>query len=99
MARIVITKRPKKNVGVYCTRFEFTIFCIIDGLGDGWKHVMVRKMLPKRVTEVACNSIFGGHQGIKKLKIGFKTNLYWPGMQSDITSFCRSCDVCQRTMA
>ena len=49
--------------------------------------------------EVAHDSIFGGHLRIKKTKDCIQTNFYWPGMQSDITSFCRSCDVCQKTTA
>ena len=49
--------------------------------------------------EVAHDSIFGGHLGIKKTKDRIQTNFYWPGMQGDITSFCRSCDVCQKTTA
>ena len=49
--------------------------------------------------EVAHNLIFGGHLAIKKTKDRIQTNFYWPGMQRDITSFCRSCDVCQKTTA
>ena len=49
--------------------------------------------------EVAHDSIFGGHLGIKKTKVRIQTNFYWPGTQDDITSFCRSCDVCQKTIA
>ena len=60
---------------------------------------MVPKTLRRKVMEVAHDSIFGGHLGIKKIKDRIQTNFYWPGMQSDITSFCRSCDVCQNTTA
>ena len=49
--------------------------------------------------EVAHDSIFGGHLEIKKTKNFIKTNFYWPGMQGDVTSFCRSCYVCQETIA
>ena len=44
-------------------------------------------------------SIFEGHLGIKKTKDRIQTNFYWPGLQGDVTSFCRSCDVCQKTTA
>ena len=27
------------------------------------------------------------------------SNFYWPGIHSDITRFCQSCDICQRTVA
>ena len=49
--------------------------------------------------EVTHDSIFGGHLGIKKTKDRIQTNFYWPGMQGDVTSFCRSCDVCQKRTA
>ena len=49
--------------------------------------------------EVAYDSIFRGHLGIKKIKDRIRTNFYWPGMQGDVTSLCRSCDVCQKTTA
>ena len=55
--------------------------------------------IERKVMEVAHNSIFGGHLGIKKTKDRIQTNFYWPGMQGDIIGFCRSCDVCQKTNA
>ena len=60
---------------------------------------MVPKTLRRKVMEVAHDLIFGGHLGIKKTKDRIQTNFCWPGMQGDITSFCRSCDVCQKTTA
>ena len=60
---------------------------------------MVPKTLRKKVMEVARDSIFGGHLGIKKTKDRIQTYFYWPGMQGDAISFCRSCDVCQKTTA
>ena len=71
----------------------------VDGLGECSKQIMVPKTLRRKVMEVAHDSIFGGHLGIKKTKDRIQTNFYWPGMQGDITSFCRSCDVCQKTTA
>ena len=48
--------------------------------------------------KVALDSIFGGNLEIKKIKNRIKINFYWSGMQGDVTSFCRSCDVCQRRL-
>ena len=70
-----------------------------DGLRECSKQIMVPKTLRRKVIEVAHDSIFGRHLGIKKNKDHIQTNFYWPGMQGDITSFCRSCDVCQKTTA
>ena len=71
----------------------------VYGLGECSKQTMVSKTLRRKVMEVAHKSIFGGHRGIKKTKDRIQTNFYWPGMQGDITSLCRSCDVCQKTTA
>ena len=71
----------------------------VDGLSECSKQIMVPKTLRKKVMEVAHDSIFGGYLGINKTKGCIQTNFYWLGMQGDITSFCRSCDVCQKTTA
>ena len=71
----------------------------VDGLGECSKQIMVPKTLRKKFMEVAHDSIFGGHLGIKKAKDRIDTNFYWPGMPGDVTSFCRSCDVGQKTNA
>ena len=70
----------------------------IDGLGETWKQIMVPKSLRLRVMEVAHDSIFGGHLGVKKTKDKIQTNFYWPRMHNDVSGFCRSCDVCQKTV-
>ena len=48
---------------------------------------------------VAHDSLFGAHLGVKKTKDQIQTNFLWPGLHEDVTSFCRSCDVCQKTVA
>lgn len=35
--------------------------------------------------------------GIKKTNDKIQSAFYWPGIQGDITCFCKSCDVCQKT--
>ena len=70
----------------------------IEGLGEMWKQIMVPKSLRIRVMEVAHDSIFGGRLGVKKTKDRIQTNFYWPRMHNDVSGFCRSCDVCQKTV-
>ena len=40
----------------------------VDGLGECSKQIMIPKTLRKKVMEIAHDSIFGGHLGIKKTK-------------------------------
>ena len=37
--------------------------------------------------------------GVKKTEDRILTNFYWLGIHQDVVSFCRSCDVCQRTVS
>ena len=48
--------------------------------------------------QLAHEGILGGHQGTKKTTDKILTNFFWPGIQADVMRFCRSCDVCQRTV-
>ena len=70
----------------------------IDELGETWKQIMIPKSLRIRVMEVAHDSIFGGHLAVKKTKDRIQTNFYWPRMHNDVSGFCRSCDICQKTV-
>ncbi|GFO42448.1 gypsy retrotransposon integrase-like protein 1 [Plakobranchus ocellatus] len=47
---------------------------------------------------VAHDSITGAHLGIRRTKDKVLSNFYWPGVDGDVTRYCRSCDVCQRTV-
>ncbi|XP_071493976.1 uncharacterized protein [Diadema antillarum] len=62
-------------------------------------QVVVPKQYRKQVMQTAHENILGGHQGTKKTTEKILTNFFWPGMNSDITRYCRSCDVCQRTLS
>ena len=63
--------------------------------GKPVKQVMVPLQLR---LEVANGSIMGGHLGIKKTTDKIQSAFYWPGIQGDVTRFCKSCDVCQKTV-
>ena len=36
--------------------------------------------------------------GIKKTTDKIQSAFYWPGIQGDVTRYCKSCDVCQMTV-
>ena len=62
------------------------------------KQVMVLVQLRPRIMEVAHGSIMRGHLGIKKTTDKIESAFHWPGIQGDVTRFCKSCDVCQKTV-
>ena len=70
-----------------------------NDVGDPRKQILVPKSLREREMGVAHDSLFGGHLGVKKTEDRIQTNFLWPGLHEDVTSFCRSCDVCQKTVA
>ena len=36
--------------------------------------------------------------GVRKTYDRIMHNFYWPGICGDVKRFCRSCDICQRTV-
>ena len=71
----------------------------IDVEKEELKQILVPKDLRKKVMEVAHNTMLAGHMGVKKTEDRILTNFYRPGIHQDVVSFCRSCDVCQRTVS
>ena len=66
--------------------------------GKPLKQVMVPVQLRNRIMELAHGSIMGGHMGIKRTVDKIQSAFYWPGIQGDVTRYCKSCDVCQKTV-
>ena len=48
--------------------------------------------------EVAHDSILGGHLATKKTYDRVTSNFFWPGAYDDLSRYCQSCDICQRTI-
>ena len=66
--------------------------------GKPVRQVLVPASLRRQVMEVAHDSIMGGHLGIKKTLDRILAVFFWPGINGDVTRFCRSCDICQKTI-
>ena len=66
--------------------------------GKPKEQVLVPKQLRNTVMELAHDSILAGHLGNKKTKDRILTAFYWPGISGDVTRYCRSCDICQKTI-
>ncbi|GFO45341.1 gypsy retrotransposon integrase-like protein 1 [Plakobranchus ocellatus] len=62
------------------------------------KQVVLPKPLREYVMSVAHDSITGAHLGIRRTKDKVLSNFYWPGVDGDVTRYCRSCDVSQGTV-
>ena len=64
--------------------------------GRSFNQLVVPKELRRQVMSV--NHEFSGHLGAKKTEVRILPNFFWPGLPQDVIRFCRSCDVCQRTV-
>ena len=67
--------------------------------GKPLKQIIVPEKLKRAIMQVAHGSIMGGHMGIKKTTDKIQRAFYWPGIQADVTGFCKSCAVCQKTVS
>ncbi|XP_065925767.1 uncharacterized protein [Magallana gigas] len=66
--------------------------------GKLFRQLIVFRKYRTIVMKIAHETLMGGHLGSKKTTDRVVSEFYWPGIQSDIRRFCRSCDVCQRTI-
>ena len=52
----------------------------------------------EKVLSLAHETLLTEHLGIKKTLDRVVSEFVWPGVCSDVTRFCKSCDICQRTI-
>ena len=62
------------------------------------KQLLVPLSRRVKILRLAHESLMGGHMGINKTVNRILTCFYWPGLVSDVKKWCRTCDVCQRTI-
>ena len=67
-------------------------------MGEQIRQVIIPKTLGKQIMEVAHESVMSRRLGIRKTRYRIFNDFWWPGIQSDVTRFCRLCDVWQKTV-
>ncbi|GFN96778.1 gypsy retrotransposon integrase-like protein 1 [Plakobranchus ocellatus] len=82
----------EKARGIVCRRYQDL------GRNVDVKQVVLPKPLREYVMSVAHDSITGAHFGTRRTKDKVLSNFYWPEVDGDVTRYCRSCDVCRRTV-
>ncbi|XP_056007920.1 uncharacterized protein LOC125666818 isoform X2 [Ostrea edulis] len=63
-----------------------------------YKQLVVPKKFREIVMKLAHESIMAGHLAISRATHRILSEFYWPGLQSNVKRFCRSCNICQRTI-
>ncbi|XP_040072714.1 uncharacterized protein LOC120844827 [Ixodes scapularis] len=66
--------------------------------GRKTKQLVLPEKFRRTVVTMAHDGIMSGHQGINNTIGLVAEEFFWPGMQSEIRRYVRSCDVCQRTV-
>ena len=66
--------------------------------GKTTSQLVVPSSLTDRVMTLAHESLMAGHLGIRKTIDRVVAEFFWPGVCGDVTRFCKSCDICQRTV-
>ena len=59
---------------------------------------LVPEGVHEKVMELMHKTFMSGHLGTKKTLDRFVAECLWPGICGDVARFCKSCDICQRTI-
>ena len=62
-------------------------------------QVVVPGCLRTQIMQLVHDSILGAHLGTGKTLSRIQAVFYWSDMGGDVARFCRSCDICQRTIS
>ena len=61
-------------------------------------QLVVPEGFREKVMRLAHETLMSGHLGIKKTLDRVVAEFFWPGICGDVARFCKSCDICQRTI-
>lgn len=61
-------------------------------------QLVVPKGLRAAVLSLGHDAVMAGHQGAKSTTTRITEEFFWPGVQSDVKRYVKSCDICQRTI-
>ncbi len=63
------------------------------------QFVVPTAKLREKVVKIAHETALSGHQGINRTKLRIYNQFWWPHLPADVARFCKSCDICQRTIS
>ena len=97
----------KAQEGVSKKHGKGTCQFVVDGdvlfriFNDGSKEtrqVVVPKDFRQTLLFTAHDSILAGHGGTKRTLCRLLPRFWWPGLRCDVKDYCKTCDVCQKTI-
>ena len=71
-----------------------------DGSAEGDVRTCKQSVLPQQcrqqVLRLAHDVPMAGHMGVARTKDRILQQYYWPGISTEVSNYCRSCEVCQK---
>ena len=61
-------------------------------------QLVIPESFHEKVLRLAQETLMSSHLGIKQTMDRVLTEFFWPGVCDDVSRFCKSCDICQRTI-
>ena len=61
------------------------------------QQVVVPQQFRSGILRLSHDIPISGHLGVNKTRNRILANFYWPGIFSDVATYCRTCDTCQKT--
>lgn len=94
----VIKKHRGRTKYEFFIRNELLYRSCTYSSGRKTDQLVLPKKFRRTVTGMAHDGIMSGHQGVSNTTALVSEEFFWPGVQSDIKRYVRSCDICQRTV-
>ncbi|CAC5366153.1 unnamed protein product [Mytilus coruscus] len=66
--------------------------------GKTFRQLIVLEAYRTDNMKLAHESLMAGHMATRRTVYRVLSEFYWPGVESDVKRYCRSCDICQRTV-
>ncbi|XP_071941068.1 uncharacterized protein [Antedon mediterranea] len=63
----------------------------------GLEQIVLPTIYRPTILSLAHDNPTSGHLGVNKTTQRILQSFYWPGIFSDVATYCRTCDICQKT--
>lgn len=87
-----------KNNSYFTYDNEILYRIFVSKTGELLKQIVVPNRFRNKLLEIAHDIPLGGHLGNKKTRERILQNFFWPGIFIDVSRYCRTCSVCQKTI-
>ena len=61
-------------------------------------QLVIPESFCEKILRLAHETLMSRHLSIQKTMDRVLTEFFWPGVCGDMSRFCKSCDICQRTI-